>query len=156
MNRLAAVLLACAPEPTATPTPYPTLTPTPTWKFYEDYSPVVDENGFGDVWKNMTEKRTADSAEDAQRYIYISERWITYGMADIAERLTDSVGDALRSTEETGEYSAANRFADALVEACLLASEAGIGTDEERELLFAFWDYFDAAGLLMIMAEVGT
>ena len=114
--------------------------------------PLADDNGFGKVWRDMTKKRTYDAAEDAQGYIYIS-RFIPSWYADEAERLTDSVGDAVRSNQVTGDYSAANRWADALVQAWLLAAEAGSTSAEERQEFFAAWDHFNAAGLLMRMAS---
>ena len=130
-----------------------------TWTVVLPYlQPIADENGFGHVWRTMTTERTAEAAQDVERYIYLDGgRFIPSHIADNASRVADAVSDAVRRTVNSGaDYSAANRFADALIEGCLLAvAAADSWAAAKREALFNAWDFLQAPDMLMRMAEVG-
>ena len=130
-----------------------------TWTVVLPYlQPIADENGFGHVWRTMTTERTAEAAQDVERSIYLDGgRFIPSHIADNASRVADSVSNAVRRTVNSGvDYSAANRFADALIEGCLLAvAAADSWAAAKREALFNAWDFLQAPDMLMRMAAVG-
>ena len=112
--------------------------------------PVADRNGFGDEWKAMWIDQTRVAANAVEQVIWDAKQagHLDERIAETAGKVADAVGDAQGGSLKTGEFSAANRAADAIVEAAWLHSYDVFNilyeSDPERPLadaLLAAQDY---------------